>query len=176
MIQEVIVQKLHISKMGEQHYFQMNVPRLAEKIVGVEIGAFFQSKISRREEEQYHFLHAKRNILLGEVTLQTSNQPNFFYAAEIVQEDKNIGADDFLKNIKRWGQNNRSLELPYIPVEPKPFWKSEQFSHGGRKELDEILINEERSIYGRYKDVIGKNDGYNYNYTVLLYVWYQINE
>ncbi len=175
MIQDVIVQKLHISKMGEQHYFQVNVPRLAEKIVGVELGAFFQSQISRGEKEQYNFLKIKRNKLLGEIKMQTSNQPNFFYAAELVQEDKNIGADDFLKNTKRFGQSNRS-QPQHNPLPPEPFWKSEQYTHGGRKELDEILIDEERTIYGCYKDVIGKRDEINYSYTVLLYVWYQINE
>ena len=176
MIQDVIVQKLHISKMGEQHYFQINVPRLAEKIVGVELGAFFQSIVLRRPEEEHHFLRIKRNPLVGEINLQTSNQPNFFYAAELVQQDKNIGADDLLKYNEQWRQRGRSQEPPYNPVSPDPFWKSEQSTHGGRKELDEILIDEQRTIYGCYKDLIGVRDSINYSYTVLLYVWYQINE
>ena len=119
----------------------------------------------------YHFLKISRNKLLGEVQLQINNKPNFFYASELIQEDENIYANDFL-NI----QNPKKIDGAFNPPLLQPFWKSKQHSHGGRKDLDEILLDAETAIYGCYKDAIGKTTKTNFNYTVMIYLWYQIND
>ena len=173
MIQDVIVQRLHISKQGERHYFQINVPRQAEKIVGLELGAFLNAPVFLKDRSlsSNNWLSIKRNRLLGEVQLQTSNQPNFFFTGELVQEDRNIGVTDFIKTGKE-----KPVELNRLRIDPPPqknYWRSQQFTHGGRKELDEILTDNDRVIYGCFKDVIGKTEKKNINYTVLLYLWFQ---
>ena len=172
-MQDVIVQRLNISKQGERHYFQINVPRQAEKIVGVELGAFLNAPVflEDRSLSANKWLSIKRNRLLGEVQLQTPNQPNFFFTGELVQEDRNIGVADFIQT-----GESREVELTRLRIDPPPqknYWKSQQFTHGGRKEVDEILTNNERVIYGCFKDVIGKTEQKNINYTVLLYLWFQ---
>jgi len=161
MIQDVIVQKLYISKQGERHYFQINVPRQAEKIVGVELGAFLQTEIflPDRSLSVNNWLSIKRNKLLGDVQLQMPNQLNFFFTGELIQEDSNVGVTDFVKIRRRPPQ--------------RVYWESRQFTHGGRKELDEIITSNERVIYGCFKDEIGKTEQMNIDYTVLLYVWFQ---
>ena len=176
MIQDVIIQRVHITKLGEQHYFQINIPRSVEAIVGVEVGAFInQSLIGQNNTAPNRFL-IKRNRVIGEVRLQMPNQPNFFYSSEIISEDKNIGTDD----IKPFAANSgrisygRSLIIP--PPAPRILnnpLKSFQHTHGYRKELDEILTCNEQIIYGCYKDIIAKTAQVNLNYTIHLYIWYQ---
>ena len=172
MTQDVIVQKLQIKKQGEQHYFQINIPRSAAKIVGVELGGFIKTvnKDVADDTIDYHFLRINRNKLLGEVNMQIANKPNFFYSAELVQADENMYSNDFLE------VQNTNKSGGYNPPILKPFWKSKQHSHGGRKELDELLLDAETTIYGCYKDVIGKATKTNLHYAVMIYVWYQIND
>ena len=176
MIQDVVVQRLQITKKGERHYFQINVPRQAEKIVGVELGAFLNTAVvlADRSLSANNWLSIKRNKQIGEVQLQTSNQPNFFYSGELIQEDANIGIADFINTGK-----SEEVVVRQLKVDPPPsknYWKSRQFTHGGRRELDEILIDEQRTIYGCFKDVIGEAEGKNIDYTVLIYVWFQLND
>ena len=173
MIQDVIVQRLHISKQGERHYFQINLPRQAEKIVGIELGSFFNAPVffNDKSRSSNHWLSVKRNKLLGDVQLQMPHQPNFFFASEVVQEDRNIGITDFIKTGK-----SVEVAIGTLRIEPpaiRNYWKSQQFTHGGRKELDEILTDNETVIYGCFKDVIGKTEKKNINYTVQLYLWFQ---
>ena len=168
-----MVQRLHITKAGEQHYFQINVPRQAERITGIELGVSMNSGVflQDRSLSSNNWLSIKRNKLLGEVQLQTPNQPNFFFTGELVQEDRNIGVTDFTQTGK-----SKEVEFRKLRIDPPPqknYWKSQQFTHGGRKELDEILTDNDRVIYVCFKDVIGKTEKKNINYTVLLYLWFQ---
>ena len=117
MIQDVIVQRLHISKQGVRHYFQINVPRQAEKIVGVELGAFLNAPVFLKDRSLSlnNWLSIKRNRLLGEVQLQTPNQPNFFFNGELVQEDRNIGVTDFTQTGK-----SKEVEFKKLRIDPPP--------------------------------------------------------
>jgi len=178
MIQDVIIQQLNITKLGEQHYFQINVPRSAEAIVGVEVGAFINQSLIGQNNTAPNRFFIKRNRVIGEVRLQMPNQANFFYSSEIVSEDKNIATDDipsFRSTNNGRISYRRSLNNPPPPpprILNNPL-KSFQHTHGYRKELDEILTCNERIIYGCYKDIIAKSTQVDLNYTIHVYIWYQ---
>lgn len=174
MIQDVIIQRVHISKLGEQHYFQINIPRGAEKIIGVEVGSFINRTLPRKKAPRISRFYITRNRIVGEVRLQMPNQPNFFYATEIVSEDNNIGTDDIEAIYTRsYGGPRKRSEGRAIPKSINVPFKSLQYTHGSPKELDEILTCNERIIYGCYKDIIGKTESTDLNYTIQVYVWYQ---
>jgi len=180
MIQDVIIQQLNITKLGEQHYFQINVPRSAEAIVGVEVGAFINQSLIGQNNTAPNRFFIRRNRVIGEVRLQMPNQPNFFYSSEIVSEDKNIATDDipsFRSTNNGRISYRRSLNNPPPPPPPPRILnnplKSFQHTHGYRKELDEILTCNERIIYGCYKDIIAKSTQVDLNYTIQVYIWYQ---
>lgn len=174
MIQDVIIKRVQITKIGEQHYFQINIPRGAERIIGVEVGVFINRLLVRQKPVSIKRFFIRRNKVVGEVRLQMPNQPNFFYATKIVSEDNNIGTDDIVALDNR-GYAGRRIDQPPVPI-PKminaPF-KSLQHTHGSPKKLDEILTCNERIIYGCYKDIIGKAEFMDLNYTIQVYVWYQ---
>ena len=178
MIQDVIIQQLNITKLGEQHYFQINVPRSAEAIVGVEVGAFINQSFNAPNNTPSNRFFIRRNRVIGEVRLQMPNQANFFYSSEIVSEDKNIGTDDipsFRSTNNGRISYRRSLNNPPPPppiILNNPL-KSFQHTHGYRKEVDEILTCNERIIYGCYKDIIAKSTQVDLNYTIQVYIWYQ---
>ena len=177
MIQEVIIQQLNITKLGEQHYFQINVPRSAEAIVGVEVGAFINQSLIGQNNTVPNRFFIKRNRVIGEVRLQMPNQANFFYSSEIVSEDKNIGTDD-IPSFRSTHNGRISYRRSIIIPPPAPIilnnpLKSFQHTHGYRKELDEILTCNERIIYGCYKDIIAKSTQVDLKYTIQVYIWYQ---
>lgn len=178
MIQDVIIQRVHITKLGEQHYFQINIPRRAEAIVGVEVGAFINQSLIGQNNTAPNRFFIKRNRVIGEVRLQMPNQPNFFYSSEIVSEDKNIGTDD-IPSFRSTNNGRISYRRSMIIPPPSPPiilnnpLKSFQHTHGYRKELDEILTCNEQIIYGCYKDIIAKTAQVNLNYTIHVYIWYQ---
>ena len=175
MIQDTIVKKLAITKKEERHYFQINVPRQAEKIVGVELSAFFNTVMNVNDNSQATdtWLGIKRNKVLGDVQLQTTCQPNFFYAAALVEQDANLRIMDFRKP----ANSHTDLLVPFFfTPQINYYWKSQQYTHGGRKELDEILIDDERTIYGCYTDMIGATVKQRINYTVTIYIWFQLKD
>ena len=162
MIQDVKIQRIHIRKKGERHYFQMNLPRQAERIVGIELGAFFKTAIKKRRYQKFDYLlGVKRNRVCGEMQLQTTGRSNFFFTGQLIQEDIN---DRF------------TVMSPYEAKVLPMLWNSTSFSSGRRKELDQVLIENEKIIYGCYKDGLGIEQEKDFEYTVMLYVWFEYED
>jgi hypothetical protein len=169
---ETLIEKLTIRQRGEQHYFQINMPRKAQRIVTVALGLFFNEPINVTYSPVTGnpWLGIQRNTLLGEVQLQAANAANFFYKGELVQEDNNIGVMDFIQPplIEEDTGNGTPIILPI-----KQYWKSQQFTHGNRIVLDSVGIENEKVVYGCYQDIVGTTEQKNIHYTVLVYIGYQ---
>lgn len=181
----LLVQRLHITKAGEQHYFQINVPRQATSITGIELGVVMNTNVflSDKSLSSNNWLSIKRNKLLGEVQLQTSNPSNFFYKGELIQEDNNIGVTDFVQRVEEFEEGDVQL-IPRLLIDDaieaslhfqrrRPFrnyWKSHQFTHGDKKEFDAINVANEGVIYGCFKDVIGTIEKKNISYIVQVFL------
>ncbi len=182
---QTIVQRLHITKAGEQHYFQINVPRQATSITGIELGVVMNTNVFLRDKSlsSNNWLSIKRNKLLGEVQLQTSNPSNFFYRGELIQEDNNVGVTDFVQptndieelDVQPFPKQSilDAIEFNLHFERKRPFrnyWKSHQFTHGNKKEFDAINIANETVIYGCFKDVIGTIEKKNISYIVQVFL------
>jgi hypothetical protein len=184
-MKNILIQRLHITKAGEQHFFQINIPRQAVSITGIELGVVMNSNVflADRSLSSNHWLSMKRNKLLGEVQLQTANPSNFFYRDELIQEDINIGITDFVAKTKdiviiddptQMVANIDDALVSILHIGRKKglknYWKSHQFTHGNKKEFDVVNIGNENVIYGCFKDVIGRVEKQHINYIVQVYV------
>ena len=118
--------------------------------------------------------------------LQTSNPSNFFYRDELIQEDVNVGINDFIQPKTRLGKGVAITEEisilddalgSILHIETKNplrnYWKSHQFTHGNKKELDVINIINENVIYGCFKDVIGRIEKQHISYIIQVYLWFE---
>jgi hypothetical protein len=161
MIQDLLIHTLHIRKKGQRDYFQVSIPRNAHRLIGIETGLFNKSATSIKETSSPNYrMPFRRSVLYGELRMQSPEVTNFFYASELVQDDANIGIEDFDNRDDRIGT----------------FLPSTQASHGGRKEIDELDVCPTNIICGFYKDIIGERDNENYEYTVLVYLWFMAKE
>ena len=188
MKEKVIVQRLHINKAGEHHYFQINVPREAEKVVGIQSGVSMLTNVflQDRSLSSNHWLSIKRDKLIGEIQMQTANSSNFFYRGEVVQEDINVGVTDFIQPPRPVVSEFEDVLLPHSALEDnissvlhfekrrgiiKNYWRSHQFTHGSKTALDVVMIDNQNVIYGCFKDVIGRTEQKNISYIIQVYVW-----
>jgi len=176
MIQDVQIHKISITKKGQRHYFQINIPRNANHLVGIEIGFQKSSTLEAGSERGHNSAFTiARNRVVGELRLQCHEAANYFYSAELVESDVNLGIDDFLQSPGfSWIKPDESRK-GYLP-QGKVFLPSRVFTHSSRMEIDEIDVLPKNAIYGCYKDQIGKRLGIDQVYTVLIYVWFMAKE
>ncbi len=170
-MQDLKVKKIVITKPGERHYFQMNLPRYAESIIGVETGITIHTLVMVPPTFQSERLTIKRKRLCGELQLQTGDLANFFYTQEIVQEELNDSVMPFSHP-----DYNGNLQHPTTPPAVLSDWVSKSFSAGRGKEPDPITIKDEKVIYGCYTDILGRTQTGNCTYTLMLYVWYEYQD
>src|SRR5947207_122452 len=116
----VVVKQLAITKESERHYFQINIPRDATKIVAIELGATIKDALNPVPPDDPSWLKIKRNVLIGEVSLQVSSVADSFYNATLIQDDASIGAEDFFYDAG-------------MPPSSTPYWQSRQYIHGSKK-------------------------------------------
>jgi hypothetical protein len=165
MIKEkVVIQKVPIAVVGQVEYFQVKIPRDAKRIIGIETTSSAVEPIMG-----IGGIHGAGggggiphiNLLgliftpspfLGELRLLSCGKTNLFYAADIYQQDANIGQGDYSAS---------------------PYFTPSDWSHGIKHEEDEVNEDGEATLLkGIFKD---KQDpsGLTYTYTVGIYVWYE---
>jgi len=97
----------------------------------------------------------KRNMLIGELKLQSCEEANIFYATHL-QTDENLGAGDFSQNRN---------------------WRASAFTHQSKTEEDIVIVDGDSTIIqGIYKDRIGEVNKGDFEYIVNVYVWIEIEE
>ncbi|MBX3164689.1 MAG: hypothetical protein KF900_09415 [Bacteroidetes bacterium] len=90
----------------------------------------------------------QRNELFGELRLQSCDEADIFYTADIKASENNIGEKDFSLNA---------------------FWKAFAYTHQTQCFEDEISLNGKNPVItGVYKD---KSSGQNPDYIVNVYLW-----
>lgn len=144
MKQCIVVQTIPIHFASQIRHFEIRIPDNTVRIIGLETSVRFNNPPIVPEEMQ-HLFHAK--YILGEVRLQGTDEPQWFYSGSIYEtalpEER-----DFDKAIQ-------DFEMPYK-------------THG--KSVREILDNQPATtcIKGFYKDIIGQTLNQHLNYTVSL--------
>lgn len=176
MKEGVIITKINIKRQGERKHFQIKLPNDTKNIIGIEYGGRLIKKSDVKvaeaaphaaaSEATYVKIEAleikergrtffKRNQLVGELKLQSSEESNWFYAADVFLNDSNIGLGDFSQS--------------GFPVN--------DFTHGNKRTEEIVKVDAESTIIqGWYLDAIGKAQKTDINYEVTIYVWINVEE
>jgi hypothetical protein len=160
IIQDVIVQQVRVTQEGQRCYFQMQLPRHAQRIVGVEMGCCIDpyEAIDDREPSPSLFT-IQRNECIGVLQLQTTGQPNFCFVDELVQTDNNLVHADVTTAIFNKIQSHQR-----------------QATHGGRHEITTLLLPPATTIAGLYIDRLNQGASFIKNYTVTIYLWFEFEQ
>jgi hypothetical protein len=186
MKERVIIKQVSITKRGETQYFQIRLPRDAAHIIGIETGICrtgkgFSEYVHSRAyaaapvaavaaaapaskvpvpvpgPQAGHFpVGFRRNILIGELKLQSQEKANVFFSEDVFESDQNIGFADYSAT---------------------RFFSPSQWTHEFKRFEEKVVVNGVTTLIGGYfKDRIGERFKTNLSYTVNVYVWYEVNE
>jgi hypothetical protein len=162
MKEEIIRHREYIEKLGQQKYFQIELPFDVKRIIGIETGVFrYASNIalfggnlaedpaSDPIEPQFKIGF---NDPVGSLVLQTTDKPGIIYQGEIRQTDFNC----------KWADFTMGLYADLF----------DQFSHD-RKRYEDVIITDlcTPRINGYYKDCWGEHYSYQVEYELLIYLW-----
>lgn len=181
--EQVIITPLRITKALQNKHFQVKLPKTAKKIIGIELGGFWMGKrgdggvifigssggfspyalsevkfdapsrisIGRDGGKGVQFF--RRNILIGELKLQSCEEANIFYAGHL-QMDNNLSQGDFTQN---------------------PFWTPQPFTHETKAFEEHIIVDADSTVIsGLYRDRLGEISKAQVDYLVNLYVWIEV--
>jgi len=163
--EEVILHRLNIQKLGEQKYFQIELPKDTDHIIGIETGvfrytsgsfAFFGGSLINDPggDPIDPSFKVSYNDPVGRLTLQTTE--GIIYQEEVKKEDKNC----------KWADFTQTLNEGFF----------DQYSHGRRRFEDSIMIKTcLPMIEGYYKDTWGVHYSYHVEYDLLIYIWIEKN-
>lgn len=152
--EQVIITKIGIKKQGERKHFQINLPRNSKFIIGVAYGERLISVVDGYYADNQIAVF-KKNQLLGELRLQSCEEANCFYSADIIAKDSNLNYQDY--------SNEGFLVQPY--------------THQNKRTIEQVKVNAESTIVqGLFTDIIGKSLNTNVWYEVSIYVWINVEE
>jgi len=183
MKEGVIIKTISIKRQGERKHFQIRLPKDTKFIIGVEYGGRLISrsegtvevpapkvklKTDVRITEAIHSTVEsgavrddkpkalfKRNQLIGELKLQSCEEANWFYAADVFGNDANLNWGDFSQT--------------GFPVN--------DFTHGNKRTEEIVKVDAESTIInGWYLDALGKTLKLDINYEIKVYVWINVEE
>lgn len=177
MKEGVIITKINIKRQGERKHFQIKLPNDTKFIIGVEYGGRLISKSDvvkfaaapiaapPIESPALETAHTaidtemvaersrglfKRNQLVGELKLQSSEESNWFYSTDVFVADANLSYGDF---------SNAGFKV-------------NDYTHGNKRTEEIVKVDAESTIIqGWYLDALGKSQKADINYEVTIYVW-----
>jgi hypothetical protein len=158
MKEGVIITKINIKRQGERKHFQIKLPNDTKFIIGIEYGGRLISKSDAMVikpipvETRTPF---KRNQLVGELKLQSSEESNWFYSTDVFVADANLSYGDF---------SNAGFKV-------------NDYTHGNKRTEEIVKVDAESTIIqGWYLDALGKSQKVDINYEVTIYVWINVEE
>ena len=150
MKEEAIVSSINITRIGENHHFQMQVPRDSKRIISLEYGAIQKNGDPLPPpfagENAFKFLP---NKIIGRLTLRAAGCEGIFYQGDLI-EDQNIHFGEVI-----------------APVN----WQPRLWTHGRKKEEIGLSITENSMIYGFFQDSWGAGEYISLTYRLNLYLW-----
>ena len=152
-----IITTLTIDRPGQTKLFQVKIPREAKNIIGVELGFVWLTGShpggSGIGEWALPFMQ-KRNVLVGEVKLQSYEKANIFYAGEIAINQN----QDFADFTGR-------------------FFTPQVYTHQTHAHEEEVKVSGETTIIqGAYRDKLSSTVAGPYSYRVNLCLWMEAKE
>lgn len=180
MKEGVIIKTISIKRQGERKHFQIRLPKDTKFIIGVEYGGRLISRsdvkidipkaVIKAEAATHEAVYTtesgavrdekpralfKRNQLIGELKLQSCEEANWFYAADVFVNDANLNWGDF----------------------SQAGFTVNDFTHGNKRTEEIVKVDAESTIInGWYLDALGKTLKVDINYEIKVYVWINVEE
>jgi len=162
MKEEIILHREYITKLGEQKYFQIELPQDINKIIGIETGVFrygTTNALYGGNPAEYAgsdpldpLFEIVFNDPIGSLSLQAQDHPGIIYQGVARQEDWNW----------KWADFTQALYNGIF----------DQYSHD-RKRHEDIILTDfcTTKITGHYKDSWGSHYSNHVEYDLLIYLW-----
>ncbi len=148
----VIVSTFTIQRPRQVELFQVNIPREAANIIGIELGCrWISGAIPPLPVAPSNPLPVaiNRNLVIGEVQLQSYEVANQFYSGELTLN-----------------RNHNYADFSNVGFAPKPY------THQQKAHEDEVMVNGNTTIIkGAYRDKAADHVEGSYQYQVKIYVW-----
>lgn len=171
--EQVVITGIRVTKAGQVKHFQVKLPKNTTRIIGVELGGRWLTETKGdapipaeviKEKTRVEVLAVegtpsslffKRNLLIGEIKLQSCEEANIFYAADVLV-DNNIGLGDYSQ---------------------KKLWRPSVFTHQTQALEERVIVDGDSTIIqGVYKDRYTEQTKLSPNYLINLYVWTERQE
>ena len=149
----VIINTIVIKRQGERRHFQIKLPKDAKHIIGIECGGRVVDTIRPSVSGSGGYI--RRNDLIGVLKLQSCEEANWFYTADVFGDDKNLGYGDFSNG----------------------GFMTHDYTHGNKRTEEVVKVNAESTIIqGWFHDAFGKANKMDINYEVKIYIWFNTEE
>ncbi len=153
----VIISSFLIERQKQVKLFQVRIPREAENIVGVEMGLLWLEGLLPVPPPSPVWslpMSVQRNLVLGELKLQSYEKANMFYSADLCMNN-NVNFADFSTGS----------------------FPAKEYSHGYAWHEDPVMVNGNTTLLqGVYRDKLSDYQSSTYRYIVKVYVWIAAKE
>jgi len=153
----VIITTFTIERIRQIQLFQIKIPSETKNIIGIEMGVRILSGFTAIPPALPTWvlpINFKRNIVLGELKLQSYESANVFYTGELTLNN-NTGNADFTSQF-------------FIP---------QPFTHEYASNEDETTVSGKTTIVqGVYRDKLADQQEGTYSYKVNVYVWCEVKD
>lgn len=152
MRESVIVTPILIEQPNQMKLFQVKIPREAENIVGVEMGLLWLEgppPVVPPPSVWTLPMTVSRNLLLGELKLQSYEKSNMFFSGELVI--------------------NRNLDFADYSSR---FFSPKAYTHQLHQYEVPVKVNGNTTIIqGVFRDMLHESQAGSYKYIVKVYTW-----
>ncbi len=153
--EEVIVQKLAISRIGERVYFQIELPYDTKRIIGLEYGVKGLNGVLLEDplEPVINIMPSFKvflNKVIGKLSLQVPGRENLFFQGDL-SEERNIATNEAIASV---------------------VWQPEVWTYCRKREEISLSVESNTSfIEGLFEDSYGVNEYETLFYQLHLYLW-----
>ena len=148
MIGDIIIQTLLITRAGQQQYFEFNIPRDVVSITGIITSVQLIDAASVDGTGQVGFLQ-----------LQTTGKANGCYNSIVKLEPATALKADLGLKVYQAGFTHSNALL------------TNGLAQRGRSKPETINLPACNSVYGNYKDLLGKSLSKNVQYRIAITMW-----
>lgn len=153
-MEQVFVAEHRIKRANEVKYFQMTLPEDALAIIGIECSVRLKENFNLAHPASNGAFEFARNQKVGELKLQSCNDSNIFYSTDVNLDTNGFAMADF--------------NADFAP---------NCYTHQSKKTEDVINVPVNAAvIYGLFKDHLIADVAEPWEYTIKLYVWYDISD
>jgi len=153
----VIITTFLIERPKQVKLFQVKIPREAENIVGVEMGLLWLEGPPPLLPPPHDWalpMSVSRNLLLGELKLQSYERANMFFIGEL--------------------SINNTLDFADFTSQ---FFSPKAYTHQYSQHEDQVRVSGETTILqGVFRDKLSEHQPGAYKYVVKVYTWVAAKE